>query len=887
MTQKDELRQRAEKALRDNEARTTEYVGTLSPAAARQALHELRVHQVELEMQNEELCRAQAELHASRARYFDLYDLAPVGYLTLSERGLIVEANLTASTLLGAVRGALVKQPIARFILSDDQDVYYLYRQQTLEKETAQACELRMVRKDGTVFWAHLEASAAPEPDGARTCRIVMSDITERKLADTYRELDLEVLRILNESDDLQVSVRSVLAAVKTRIGVDAVGLRLQGAEDFPYFAQEGFPKDFLLADSTVTAHKSDGGVWRDKDGHVILGCACGLVLSGKCDPSSPCFTRGGSFWTNNAFALGGLPSGQGQRLNPCNPCMSYGYASLALVPLRDKERIVGLIHLADRRKGCFTLAAVEQLEGLVVHIGEAFMRKQAEQKVRESDVYIRAVMDSLPIGIAVNSVAGAVKFSYMNANFPKFYRTTREALADPDAFWEAVYEDPVFRQEIRQRVLEDCASGDPERMHWEDIPITRKGEETRFIAAMNTPLPGKQLMISTVWDVTERKRALTDLLNMRTIQSVGTLAGGIAHDFNNILLGLFGNISLAKAELPEGHPGYALLGEAEKAMNRAVRLTKQLLTFAKGGDPVKENVNLGALSEDVARFDLSGSTVCLVVQQAEDLWSVEADKGQIQQVISNLALNARQAMPAGGHLYITLENTVLPEAAVSRLPKGKYVKVTVRDEGGGIDPKVIDRIFDPYFTTKVAGHGLGLATVYSIISKHGGHIGVVSEPGRGTAFTFYLPASGCPARAETGLPAAGDPPPASRSRILVMDDDETVCALVVHMLTPCGFSVATAPDGQKAIAMYRQALAAGEPFDVVIMDLTVPGGLGGQEAVKELLAIDPHVRAIVSSGYADDPVMANPAQYGFKGVAAKPYSLSMLTEVVRQVLQG
>jgi CheY-like chemotaxis protein len=350
--------------------------------------------------------------------------------------------------------------------------------------------------------------------------------------------------------------------------------------------------------------------------------------------------------------------------------------------------------------------------------------------------------------------------------------------------------------------------------------------------------------------------------------------------------MGLFGNISLAKDELPKSHPGYLFLEEAEKSMSRAVRLTKQLLTFAKGGEPVKEDVSLGALAEEVAQFDLSGSQTKLVYHQEEGLWLVEADKGQIQQVVSNLVINARQAMPEGGNLHISLENADLLEAAVADLPQGKFVKVTVRDEGGGIDPKHLERIFDPYFTTKQTGSGLGLATAYSIIKKHGGHISVVSKVGQGTEFTFYLPASEVQQQPEKKAPAAEDLPSFRPARILVMDDEDMVCALVKRMLEPSGFSVMTSSGGQEALAMYQQALAAGVRFDAVIMDLTIPGGIGGKEAIRSLLSMDPAVRAIVSSGYADDPVMANYAAYGFKGCTAKPYTARELRDILRQVLK-
>ena len=386
--------------------------------------------------------------------------------------------------------------------------------------------------------------------------------------------------------------------------------------------------------------------------------------------------------------------------------------------------------------------------------------------------------------------------------------------------------------------------------------------------------------------DITLQKQAETELQNIKTLKSIGVLAGGIAHDFNNILQGLYGNISLAMLDLAETHPSYALLEEAGKSMTRAVRLTKQLLTFAKGGYPVKEAFSLGLLAEEVAHFGLTGSNVSIFYHPAEDLWLVDADRGQISQVISNLVINAREAMPMGGNLHITMENVDLSAEAVLGLSAGRYIKVMVQDTGCGIESRVIAHIFDPYFTTKQTGSGLGLSMVWSIINKHGGHISVVSEQGKGATFTFYLPASASTQSTEAKSPPAVKCPATTRpAKILVVDDEDSINKLVVSMLTPSGYSVVTAPNEQDAIALYKQALEAGAPFDVVILDLTIPGGPGGKKAITDLLELDPNVRAIVSSGYADDPVMSTPTEYGFKGTVAKPYSITALREAVARVL--
>jgi signal transduction histidine kinase/ActR/RegA family two-component response regulator len=385
-----------------------------------------------------------------------------------------------------------------------------------------------------------------------------------------------------------------------------------------------------------------------------------------------------------------------------------------------------------------------------------------------------------------------------------------------------------------------------------------------------------------------DRKQAEEALHKMEKLKSVGTLAGGIAHDFNNILTGLFGNLEVARQDLPPGHPGRKALVAAEKSMNRAVALTKQLLTFAKGGAPVKESVSLPELVSGVVQFDLSGSNVKPVIKAAPDLYPVDADPGQLQQVFSNLTINARQAMPRGGHLRITLENVELAAGEVPGLEPGSYVRCTVADEGSGIDPEQLNRIFDPYFTTKKEGSGLGLATVYSIVVRHGGGISVSSRPGRGTVFTLHLPAASVPPPTKTESPV--EPKKGEEKsgpvKVLVMDDEESIRQIVKTMLERKGYRVETTADGLDAVAAYQRAQEAGDPFRVVIMDLTIPGGVGGKEAVKRILALDPQARVVVSSGYADDQVMAEYAGYGFRAVVPKPFTRKKLLEVLAKILE-
>ncbi len=394
---------------------------------------------------------------------------------------------------------------------------------------------------------------------------------------------------------------------------------------------------------------------------------------------------------------------------------------------------------------------------------------------------------------------------------------------------------------------------------------------------------------IGVAIDINRRKQAEAELRKMEKLTSIGTLAGGIAHDFNNILMGIFGSISLARTMLAPDHPAGGPLDKAEGAMNRATRLTQQLLTFSKGGAPVKETASLARIVETVVRFDLSGGNVKLLMSADEDIWPARVDTGQIQQVFSNLAINAAQAMPDGGRLHIRMGNHEITSPADNPLKPGKYIRTTVRDDGHGIPESRLNRIFDPYYTTKPNGSGLGLATVFSIVNRHGGHIAVDSNPGKGTCFTIHLPA------ADPAAPPADPPPdlppqpasPARKARILLMDDEEMIRNVGAQLLMRIGHEVETAAEGQETVDRYREAMAAENPFDLVIMDLTVPGGMGGRKAVQALLAIDPGAKAVVSTGYADDPVMADPTAYGFAGIVPKPYTMAQLKEMVDTVLTG
>ena len=434
-----------------------------------------------------------------------------------------------------------------------------------------------------------------------------------------------------------------------------------------------------------------------------------------------------------------------------------------------------------------------------------------------------------------------------------------------------------MFRERMRKRL-----EGMDVPSQYETFLVHNKGDNIPIeISAANTQWHGQPAVVVILRTITERRKREEELLRTGKLESLGVLAGGIAHDFNNLLTGILGNIEFAKTFVTKGDRLHKILSDMESAASRATGLTHQLLTFAKGGMPIKKTSSIAGLLRGSANFALSGSNAKCEFNIAEDLWLLDVDENQINQVINNLVLNGIQAMPKGGTVKITAENISINSKDKIPLKEGRYVKITVSDTGIGISAKDISRVFDPYFTTKEKGSGLGLATVHSIIKNHGGYIHVESKAECGTAFYIYLPAS-----KKKSMPAKTDEAThRGKGRILIMDDEEMIREVCSELLKSLGYETALAKDGAEVIGLYKKAIDSGQPFSAVVMDLTIPGGMGGEDAIKELRKIDPDVKAIVSSGYSDARIMSDYKKYGFKAVIAKPFNLAELSSAVKTVI--
>ncbi len=813
-------------------------------------------------------------------------------------------------------------------------------------------------------------------------------ELIERERAEEALRASLRFLEIAPHQEDIDALLSAFMSEIKDYTGCEAIGIRvLDAAGGIPYQAYCGFSQQFYEMESPLSL-KTDQ-------------CMCNNVIKGTCDPRLPFYTPGGSFYMNGTsrFLATVAETDKGRTRNMCN---QEGYESVALIPFRHGDRILGLIHVADRQENLVPLDKVEILEKAAMQLGTAFIRLQTEEALRNSEQFLTDVFNGIQDGLSIIDpefnlmrVNPAIqKFGYTGAlvgrkcyeayhgrssacevcpvqqtlltgeanreiiteqladgcsrylevhTFPLKNHTpnhvkavianvrditetkrAEDALRRSEARlteaqriarlgnWEwdirqdeLFWTDEVYRifglapQElhptndtflsfihpddlmtVKRRIEESLKTG---KYGPYEYRIVRRDGSIRWLHGQGETSyqEGQPLgLVGTVQDITESKQAQEDGLRFNKLESLAILAGGIAHDFNNILTAIMGNISLSMLDIQIKGQSRERLAGAERACQQAQNLSQQLLTFSKGGAPIKKIVSVREIALESASFACRGSQVNYQASLPDDLWAVEADPGQISQVCHNLVINAIQAMPSGGIIRISGENRVVEAGSEMVMDAGRYVKISIQDEGIGIAAEHLSKIFDPYFTTKQRGSGLGLATSYAIIKNHRGHIAVESKLGKGTTFEVYLPASD---RKVPEQPQDDEKLIAGKGKVLVMDDDTMVREVLGKMLQTMGYEVKLADDGTKALELYTRAQDTGDPFATVILDLTVPGGMGGKEVMSRLLQIDPQVKAIVSSGYSDDPIMANYQTHGFTEVIAKPYTIAELDKVLKK----
>jgi len=520
--------------------------------------------------------------------------------------------------------------------------------------------------------------------------------------------------------------------------------------------------------------------------------------------------------------------------------------------------------------------------DGVVQDITE---RKQAEEALRRSEERYRSLFNGIQDLVAVSEMlpnGKPGKFVEVNNAMCTLIGYSLKELYSLSAIdiTEAVPTEEYTRMAGKRLVGENFS--------FQRHLVARDGRKIPVdITNQIVDLAGKPYILAIARDMTEKRKMDAEMQKAQHLESLSMLAGGIAHDFNNLLGGIFGYIDIAREYAPTPEKSKEFLEKALKSLDRAKDLSQRLLVFSKGAPPVKKLVNIEDLIAETTALSLAGKDVKAHLTVAKDLCSCECDPAQIGRVLSNLIINAQQSMQNGGTVYISAENTMALSGQAAGAARGPFVRIGIRDTGAGIAPDQLTKIFDPFFTTKKTGTGLGLTISQSVIQKHGGVIEVASEVSKGTEFHVYLPASSQKAERilEKKLMTFSGKG-TDHGRVLVMDDEDFVLDIASRMLVKMGFSPQTASHGEEACALYKKAIDDKEPFSAVVLDLTIPAGLGGVKTMSRLLAMDPKVKAIASSGYSDDPVLAEPGKYGFSGVLKKPYMADGLRDAIHRVLE-
>lgn len=818
---------------------------------------------------------------------------------------------------------ALPPDKVRGLVHPEDADyIWGRYSDRLKGKPHAPRAECRVVRKDGTTIWIDL-TSTIVEFGSKSAVQAAVSDITERKHAEqALRESESRSRAVLNALPDLMFQLRrdgtffayhaareelyvppedfigkeidEVLPADLAAITMHHVNLAITTGETQEYEYElvvdnqlrsyesrmvANGDEDVLVIVRDITAHKKAQIALRetelklrsaveslpfdlfalDSDGCYVLQNSVHREhwgdMVGKKPEDCQVNEEVLSLWLKNnrrAFA-GQTVRGEVELEVPGRGRKNFFNI---IGPIRDCGKIRGIL-------------------GVHIDITEL---KRAERALGQSERLYRQLVNSAPVGIVTTDTNGKV----VDAN-PACLRLFGCPSLDEARTVNVLRSESVIKAGIADDFRRCLTTGEEVTAERPFVTKWGKGIFLRYhLASLHDPdgqITGVQVVVE---DIAAQRRLEEELANAEKLDSIGVLAGGIAHDFNNILTAALGNVSLTKLALSPSDDSFESLSDAEKALERAQDLTQQLLTFAKGGEPLREAASLPELIREFAGFALRGSNVKCQFEIDDNLRTVEIDKGQISQVINNLIINADQAMPSGGKIWISAHNVTATDTGAPSLPAGDYVEVCFRDQGAGIDKENLPRIFDPYFTTKEHGSGLGLATVYSIIKKHNGFLNVESEPGQGTVFHVYLPASDKkPNPVATSRPAIRK----GEGRLLLMDDEQSIRVVAGRMLRNLGYSVDLVTEGVSAVTMYQAALSSGKPYDLVILDLTIPGGMGGLETLSRLKRLTPDVRAIVSTGYSNDPVIANYRESGFHGYVGKPYRTEQLAQVVQQVL--
>lgn len=710
-----------------------------------------------------ELDRTSAFLLQSENRLRSIIRTSTDGFCIVDLSGRFLEVNEAYCRMTGYDAHELYSMTIRDLETGESMDAIDARLRRIVERGYCRF-DSRHRRREGALIDVDITAQYY-DIDGGQIVAF-LRDITDRKRVESYRAMGQEILLILSQGEDLAEAMRRIIDLVRCSTGVDAVGIRLQQDDDYPYFYQQGFSQEFLSRENSLLARSRDGGICMDADGSPSLECTCGMVICGKIDPASHQCTKGGSIWTNNSFDVLKLPPSEDPRSNPRDECVHQGYASVALVPIRAKGRVNGLLQLNAYRKGCFSPEAIEALERIAENIGEAMLRRQTEEEKRKLEAH--------------------------------------------------------FQQ-------------------------------------------------------------------AQKMESVGRLAGGVAHDFNNMLTVILGWGQMMLMGMDPDDRHHSGLQEICLAAQRSAELTKKLLAFARRQTIEPRALNLNDIVESMLKMlnRLIGEDIQLVWHPADELWQVKVDSSQIDQIIANLCVNARDAIADVGKITIETGNRVFDREFCLANPgftPGDYVVLAVSDTGCGMSEDTRAKIFEPFFTTKVVGKGtgLGLASVYGIVKQNKGFIKVYSELGYGTTFRIYLPRyrgkdAGVAAEAVEQVVRGG------RETILLVEDETAILNLIADFLRRQEYAVFAAGTPSEAIGLAQEHSGH---IDLLMTDTVMPE-MNGKQLAAQIASLCPQIKCLYMSGYTENVVAHHGVLDEGVNFISKPFQLPDLASKIRRVLEG
>jgi len=828
------------------------------------------------------LYRSASALEESEKRYRQAIESSNDG-VAIVQDGRHLYVNEKFLDMFGYGAGEVAGIGATAIVHPEDRDrVEEFVRKGRAGEPTPSRYEFKGVRKDGSSLYVEASTSVIAykgKPAGLGYFR----DISGRRLSEGRKELTSTILKALNSPRDIKSLTRDILRLLKEYVGAESAGVRMRSGDDFPYLEAIGFPEGFIEEERSLLNCGSEADL-REGKGDFRLACLCGSVIGGGHNGFSPFFTEGGSLWTNNASTLLSTEGNGTGVVSLKGRCIREGYESMALVPLRSGDEIVGMLQFADKRPGLFTEESLQYLESMGSTIGIALLRREAEERIRASEENYRDIFENAMEGMFRRTPEGLL----LSVN-PALARM--HGYASPEEMVLDVVDTSKRTHFVNQEELaryrellekEGAVRGFAAEMYRKDGSTFLASFDTRTVTAGD----GKIVYYDgIVQDITDKRMLEEQLRQAQKMEAVGTLAGGVAHDFNNLLTVIMGFANLIQMKIGPDDLLRPYADQIAASANKAADLTQSLLAFSRkqriSPEPHKINDVIRSTGKLLKRLLPEDIELKLDLCPTDPV--ARLDLTQIDQVLMNLATNARDAMPKGGRLLIrtgeaTLEETFRKAHGFGR--PGRYVLLSVSDSGVGMDPQTMARIFEPFFTTKEVGKGtgLGLASVYGIVKQHEGYVTVQSDFRWGTTFDIYLPL------VEQGSLKEEAPTDAVRKgteTLLVVEDDPDVRKMMTKILQTHGYATMEAANGEEAVSVYGEHKGT---IDLVLLDVVMPGK-NGKEVFDEIAGINPLVKAIFVSGYTGDIVIDKGIQSEKVDFLEKPLSVARLQGKVREVL--